>query len=180
MNEWEKVKGIAKDMFLYYLAARSDDPPAVEASLGKFHTMQQVANYVSTTNNEFLFTIPLALHVAESGDPVRWLLFRKVHYVHELNLLAAHVHAVVARSALIREEAVCTILDRNPYGWKFNPAEAGYLCRLICDCEFPVMPATHPMEHDVVANAASMGASPEEVLQMADRVHVLFDGDGNA
>nr|DAF88749.1 MAG TPA: hypothetical protein [Podoviridae sp. ctjUd6] len=173
----DKVAQFAGDMFKYVVANNSDDPQTVEraaAQLGR----SEFENYLITGPHEFLADLDFIVELWHEQDPVKFFLSRKTLDVDALDDLTCGVTHFLDCDAVFREEDASTYLG-NVFtrAWKFNPAEVGYLWRLLHDCEFPILPATHSLEHDVIANVASMGALPEEVLDMANRVHDLLKGE---
>lgn len=169
----DKVAQFAGDMFKYVVANNSDDPQTVERAAGQLGRAE-FENYLTTCPCEFLADRDFIVQLWHEQDPVKFLLSRKTLEVDELIDLSHAVRYFLTHDSVHRNACATTYLESTfTLGWKFNPAEVGYLWRLIHDREFPIMPATHSMEHDVVANVASMGASPEEVLDMANRVHAL-------
>ena len=176
----DKVARLATDMFKYVVAMNSDDRQSVEraaAQLGR----TEFENYLMSCPCEFLADRDFLVELWHEQDPVKFLLSRKTLDVDALDDLSFTVRHFLTHETVHLEECATIYLESLfTLKWKFNPAEVGYLWRLLHDREFPIMPATHSMEHDVVANVASMGSSPEEVLQMANHVHSLPEGGHNA
>jgi hypothetical protein len=173
----DKVVQLASDLFKHIVANNSDDPRAVEraaAQLGR----REFENYLITGPHEFLADLDYIVELWHEQDPVKFFLSRKTLDVDALDDLTCGVTHFLDCDAVFREEDATTHLE-NVFtrAWKFNSAEVGYLWRLLHDLEFPIMPNTHSMEHDVIANVASMGATPEEVLDMANRVHDFLKGE---
>ena len=173
----DKVAKLAADLFKHVIAKNSDDPQAVEraaAQLGR----REFENYLITAPHEFLAGLDYIVELWHEQDPVKFFLSRKTLDVDALDDLTCGVTHFLDCDAVFREEDATTYLE-NVFtrAWKFNPAEVGYLWRLLHDCEYPILPATHSLEHDVIANAASMGAMPEEVLAMAHSARVLLEGE---
>lgn len=173
----DKVVKFTTDMFKYVIAKNSDDPQAVERAAARLGR-REFENYLTTTSCEFLADLDFIVELWHEQDPVKFLLSRKTLDVDELDDLTFGVTYFLGCDVALREENATTYLE-NVFAsyWKFNPAEVGYLWRLIHDREFPVLPATHSLEHDVIANVASMGAMPEEVLAAARRARVLLEGE---
>lgn len=173
----DKVAKLAADLFKFVLAGNSDDPQSVEraaARLGK----REFENYLMTCPCEFLADLDLIVELWHEQNPVRFFLSRKTLDVDALDDLTYGVtHFLGLDAAFLEEDAAVYLENMFTRAWKFNPAEVGYLWRLLHDCEFPVMPATHSLEHDVIANAASMGAMPEEVLAVAHSARVFLEGE---
>lgn len=173
----DKVAKLAADLFKHVIAKNSDDPQAVEraaAQLGR----REFENYLMTTPCEFLADLDHIVELWHEQDPVKFFLSRKTLDVDALDDLTCGVTHFLDCDVVFREEVAAIYLE-NVFtrAWKFNPAEVGYLWRLLHDCEFPVLPATHSLEHDVIANVASMGAMPEEVLAAAHSARVLLEGE---
>lgn len=172
----DKVVKFATDMFKYVIAKNSDDPQAVEraaAQLGR----REFENYLITGPHEFLADHDYIVELWHEQNPVKFFLSRKTLDVDAMDDLTLGVAHFLDCDAAFRGEDATTYLE-NVFNraWKFNPAEVGYLWRLLHDCEFPILPATHSLEHDIVANAASMGDMPEELLVAVHRARVLFEG----
>ena len=173
----DKVAKLAADLFKHVIAKNSDDPQTVEraaAQLGR----REFENYLMTTPCEFLADLDYIVELWHEQDHVKFFLSRKTLDADALDDLTCGVNHFLDCDAVFREEDATTYLE-NVFtrAWKFNPAEVGYLWRLLHDCEFPILPATHFLEHDVIANVASMGAMPEEVLAVAHSARVFLEGE---
>lgn len=173
----DKVAKLAADLFKHVIAKNSDDPQSVEraaAQLGR----REFENYLITGPHEFLADFDFIVELWHEQDPVKFFLSRKTLGVEALDDLTLGVTHFLDLDVAFREEEAVTYLE-NVFtrAWKFNPAEVGYLWRLLHDCEFPIMLATHSLEHDVIANVASMGGMPEEVLAVAHRARVFLEGE---
>lgn len=163
-------------MFKHVVANNSDDPQTIERAAGQLGRTE-FENYLMTCPRDFLADRDFLVQLWHEQDPVKFMLSRKTLDADALDDLSYAVKYFLTHDAVHLEECATTYLESLfTLKWKFNPAEVGYLWRLLHDLEFPIMPGTHSMEHDVVANVASMGASPEEVLDMANRVHALSQG----
>jgi len=173
----DKVAKLAADLFKHVIAKNSDDPQAVERAAARLGR-REFENYLMTGPHEFLADLDYIVELWHEQDPVKFFLSRKTLDVDALDDLTCGVNHFLDCDAAFREENASTYLE-NVFtrAWKFNPAEVGYLWRLLHDCEFPILPATHSLEHDVIANVASMGAMPEEVLAAAYRASVLLEGE---
>lgn len=170
-----KVAQIATDMFKHVVANNSDDPCAIERVAGRLGRME-FGNYLMSCPCEFLADRDFLVELWHEQDPVKFLLSRKTLDADALVDLACTVGHFLTHEAVHLEECATTYLESVfTRAWRFNPAEVGYLWRLLHDQEFPIMPATHSLEHDVIANVASMGAAPEEVLAMAHCVHDVLE-----
>lgn len=163
----DKVVKIAADMFKHLVAKCSDDPQSLDRAslLGRL----EYSNYLATCPAEFLCDRGLLFDLWKEQNPVKFFMFRKTRECDELEFLNNAVRHYLRKTVALDSRSATTVLDEVFEGdWKFNPAEIGYLWRLIHDLEFPIMPGTHSVEHDAVANLASMGATPEEVIQLAN------------
>ena len=171
----DKVVKIATDMFKYVVAENSDDPRSIEraaAQLGK----REFENYLMSCPHEFSAGRDFIVELWHEQDPVKFLLSRKTLDPDAHSDLVCGIEIFLDFDVPFLDECATTRLESVfSGGWRFNPAEVGYLWRLINDCEFPIMPATHSLEHDVIANAASMGAMPEEVLSVAYSARVFLE-----
>lgn len=172
-----RVAQIATDMFKYAVANNSDDPFTLERAAGQLGK-REFGNYLMTCPCEFLADRGFLVELWHEQDPVKFLLSRKTLDADALVDLSHAVRCFLGHDIVHLGECATTYLE-SVFNcvWKFNPAEVGYLWRLLHDQEFPIMPATHSLEHDVIANAASMGAVPEEVLGLAHRVHDFLEGE---
>ena len=163
----DKVVKIAADVFKYLVAKCSDDPQSLDRAslLGRL----EYSNYLATCPAGFLCDRGLLFDLWEEQNPVKFFMFRKTRECDELEFLNNAVRHYLRKTIAFDSRSATTVLDEVLDGeWKFNSAEIGYLWRLIHDLEFPIMPETHSVEHDAVANLASMGATPEEVIQLAN------------
>ena len=172
-----KVACFAADMFKHVIIGKSDDPQTLAraaAQLGK----REFENYLITCPHEFLCDRDFIIELWHEQDPVRFLLSRKTLDSDVLPNLAAGVTGFLDLDVPYLDECATAYLERMfNRTRRFNPAEVGYLWRLIHDCEFPVMPATHGMQHDSIANRASMGDTPEEVVELAQILQGLDRGE---
>lgn len=173
----DKTVKLAADLFKHAIAKNSDDLQAVERAAARLGR-KEFENYLITGPHEFLADLDYIVELWHEQDPVKFILSRKTLDVDALDDLTLGVTHFLDCDAAFREENATTYLE-NVFtrAWKFNPAEVGYLWRLLHDCEFPILPATHSLEHDVIANVASMGAMPEEVLAAAYSARVFFEGE---
>lgn len=172
-----EVVKIATGMFKHVVASKADDPCAIERAAGQLGR-REFGNYLMTCPCEFLADRGFLVELWREQDPVKFLLSRKTLDVDALDDLSCGVRCFLTLDVVYRKECATTYLESVfTRAWKFNPAEVGYLWRLFHDREFPIMPATHFLEHDVIANVASMGAAPEEVIGMAHRVHDFLNGE---
>lgn len=169
----DKVAKFATDMFKHVIAKNSDDPCVVDRAAWRLGRTE-FENYLMTCPCEFLGDRDYIIELWREQDPVKFLLSRKTLDSDALDDLACTVRQFLTHETVHLEECATIYLESVfSRARRFNPAEVGYLWRLIHDLEFPIMPETHTMEHDVVANVASMGASPEEVVDMANCVHLF-------
>lgn len=176
-----KVGQFAADMFKHVIAQKSDDPQSLERAAGHLGRAE-FENYLITCPHEFLCDRDLIVELWHEQDPVKFLLSRKtLDPDAHLNLVYG-VKAFLDFDVPFLDECATIYLESVfSRSWRFNPAEIGYLWRMIHDCEFPIMPATHSLEHDSIANLASMGATPEEVIELAKFLEDFNQGvDGDA
>lgn len=164
----DKVAKIATGMFKHVVARDSDDPRSVERAAGRLGK-REFENYLMTCPHEFLADRDFIAGLWHEQDPVKFLLSRKTLDPVAHSDLVCGIKAFLGLDVAFLDECATAYLESVfSRAWRFNPAETGYLWRLIHDREFPLMPATHTVEHDAIANLASMGGTPEEVIQLAN------------
>ena len=172
-EELDRVTEIAEDLFLLVLAGLCDDRSAVDRSFEELRgDSLKIFNYLSTSP---LLPANRGMYADLWGqcDAVKLLLFRKARDFEKLDELAYDVRFNMHRTVPLLDQDAAKYLNEVFGGeYRFNAGEVGYLWRLIHDMEFPIMPKTHTLKHDVVANIASNGGVYEDFVDALDLLNV--------